>query len=167
MTEALEIDEEPRPRRGEGPAPAPPKLLLVEQMRRDNRALEQLLAALAGEQFELEQALGQAARQADAATANEWKAVEIIAARLRDLLAGYVVSTEDPTGKDWSDAMRSDYQLIGFTKREDVRAARVAHVLAPLVRRFGRVIRKGAVTVDAPASGPSGADADSNQRQGD
>jgi len=151
MNDPLAINEEPRALRyGEREAGSAMSVLIA-QMRANNAALEALLAEVACEHFELEHAVREAEAARGGDTANAWKAVGIVADRITDLLANYRIAVEDPTGETWSDGMRADYELIGFAKREDVETPRVAHVHAPLVRRWDRVIRRGKVTVDAPA----------------
>lgn len=151
MCDPLAIDESPRALRYHGDL-APPLALLLQQMRQNVSVMNALLADVACDQFELAQALQEASADREGNTANAWKAVEIIVERLQEILDDHRVQIEDVAGASWADAMRQEYDLIGFEKRDDVESPRVAHVHMPLVRRCGNVIRKGQVTVDAPAS---------------
>jgi hypothetical protein len=158
MDNPLDINEEPRALRFPDRAPEPASVL-VEQMRRDSRWMSALLADVASHHFELEQAFAEASRDLAGDTSNAWKAVSMVVDGLGEVLSNHHIATEDPIGRTWRDQMRSEYDLVGFANREDIETPTVAHVVSPLIRRFGRMIRKGKVTVNAPAM-PSGHGAD-------
>lgn len=158
MHAALEIDEGPRPLRYGDAGAADPLSLLLEQARKDQQAIAGLLAAVAGEHFQLRHAL----READAAgagragsagdAANAWRAVAIIADRLAALLAEAGVTTREPAAdQPWSEAVAREYDLVAFVQRPGAAAPRVVQVDAPAVFRFDRLVRKGKVIVEAPA----------------
>jgi hypothetical protein len=153
MEEPFAIDEEPRSLRYNASLP-PPVFVVMEQMREHTRKMDELLAAVACGRFHLAHAVREA-RSGGADAGQAWQAVEMVAADLQDLLSRYRVTAEDPTGEPWASEMQDRYQLIGFTKRDDVETPRVAHTQTPLVRRHNRILAKGEVLVDTPAERPS------------
>ena len=154
MTSSHQIDEELRALRYSDPADSPLGVLL-DQMRKDSGAQSDLLAQIACEYFELAQALEQARKDIKGDTANEWQAVEIIVERLAALLAERHVQVLDPTGQQWADSMKQEYELIGSVQRQDVDTPAVSHTSRPLVKRFDQLVRKGQVVVEAPAQSES------------
>lgn len=148
MAGPLKIDEQPRGVRY-GDVRGPTELLL-EQMRKHSRVVSEILARVAYGHFELEHVMKEVGAQVDDSTAREWEAVSIIIDQLGDMLSEHGVTTEDPIGRAWVDSMRADYDLLGFEKCDDVETPLVGHVNKPLVRRHGRLISKGEVTVKAP-----------------
>lgn len=148
MTQAFTFDESPRELRF-GNEQRDPLTLLLAEMRRHQTGLNEMLAAMASDQFALQQAAGDVAR-AGTDHANDWAAVTIVSDRMASLLGRHGVTVSNPTGEPWSDAMRGEYDLLGHTLRDDLTEPRVAHVINPAVHRHGRLIRKGQVTVEAP-----------------
>jgi molecular chaperone GrpE (heat shock protein) len=161
MDEVLKITETMRPLRFDG-RPRNPALLMREQMQRHHREMEELLCDLACEHFELQHVLREAGDHEDCPTANEWKGVEIIADRMSEILQERGVSTVDPTGEAWSNAMLDEYEVRNVQHREDIPTSRVGFLHSPLVVREGRVLRKGAVSVEAPAGRTSVRDSESD-----
>jgi len=155
VNDPLEIDEQPRALRY-GDAPQAASALLVAALRKQHAVQSDLLARVACEHFELVHALQEARLSPEGNTANPWKAVAIICDRLGAVLREFGVSTEDPAGRTWLGPMRAEFDLVGFSQRADVATPRVAHTDSPLVRRHGKVIRKGAVLVEAPESRKGG-----------
>ena len=147
MAEGSEFEGAPRGLRR--PRMERPAERFADELRRREAETARLLATVACERFELSQALDQARARPEEAE-NAWRAVEIVVDRLGDLLEAERVEVEDPTGGPWRDAMRETYDLIGFARKPGVKEARVDHAMTPLVRRLGKVIHKGQVTVETP-----------------
>ena len=162
--QSLPLSEKPRDL-SFGEELSSPEALVLEQAKAGEEQLASLLVALATERFELSRALAEASTDLRGDTSNAWKAVEIVLERMGAILEEHRVETGDPTGERWTDAMREEYELIGFTRREGLETARIAHVNTPSVKRFSRTLRKGAVTVDAPVEAPTRKDQEPTERE--
>ena len=158
MPDPLEIDETPRELQFEHTGRSP-FLILLAQIRKQTQALNEMLADVACNQFELASALAEAMKNPAGDTSNEWKAIGIVTDRLLALLGRLGVSVKNPAGRPWNDTVKADYDVMACAQRPDVPAPRVAHVDQPLVQRYGKTVRKGKVLVEAPEASTASPDA--------
>ena len=126
----------------------------LKRLLADHRAVTQgLLVNVAHACFQIEHVRANLGISADRDEGSSASALEIIAADLRETLDEYDIRIVDLSGQDWDPEWRDMVDIRGHHVRDDLAAARIAHMELPIVHRGRELVARGAVILEGPRRG--------------